>query len=136
MNLCRVVYYSERNSAVALDTKQLINVCHRNNSKLNVTGVLHYSGDGFIQVLEGSRKDVSSTYHRIAQDPRHQSVTLISCLDVRERLFPGWSMGLHEGLSDKTRQIFLRYFASEKIDPYHVNVDSLLDVLQDMAAEL
>lgn len=136
MNLCRVVYFSDRNLAIALDTRQLISVCHKNNSRLNLTGILHYSGDSFIQVLEGSRKDVSLTYHRIAGDPRHQNITLISCLDARERLFPGWSMGLHEGMNEKTRQIFLRYFATDKIDPHQVNVDSLLDVLQDMAAEL
>ncbi len=136
MNLCRLVYYSERNMSVALDIAQLIAACHKNNSKTTVTGMLHFNGTHFIQVLEGGRADVSFTYHRIAGDPRHQKILLLSCMDVRERLFPGWSMGLHEGMTDHTRQIYLRYFATEKVDPLQVSVESLLDVMQDLSAEL
>lgn len=87
-------------------------------------------------MLEGSRADVSSIYHRIATDPRHINLILLSCSDVRERLFPTWSMGLHEGTSPRTREIFLRYFSKDRIDPETISVDSLLDVLQDVAAEL
>ncbi|MEE4210764.1 MAG: hypothetical protein V2I43_16050, partial [Parvularcula sp.] len=31
---------------------------------------------------------------------------LISCSDVRERIFPTWSMGLHEGMDSGTRDIW------------------------------
>jgi hypothetical protein len=136
MNLCRLVYFSERNMSVSLDINQLISVCHKNNSKTTLTGMLHFNGSYFVQVLEGARPDVSFTYHRISQDPRHQKILLIACLDARERLFPGWSMGLHEGMNERTKNIFLRYFATDKIDPAQVNVESLLDVLQDLSTEL
>ncbi len=136
MNLCRLVYFSQRNPAVALDMQQLISTCHKNNSKTTLTGILHYNGEDFVQVLEGSRTDVSHTFIRIAADPRHQKLLLMSFADVRERLFPGWSMGLHEGMNERTRAIFLRYFATDKIDPAQASVESLLDVLQDIAAEL
>jgi len=116
--------------------KQLIATCHKNNSKTTLTGILHYNGEDFIQVLEGSRADVSQTFIRIAGDPRHQKMLLMSFVDVRERLFPGWSMGLHEGMNERTRAIFLRYFATDKIDPSQASVESLLDVLQDISAEL
>lgn len=136
MNLCRLVYYSERNTTQNLDLRTLIATCHKNNSARSVTGLLHHNGAYFIQVLEGSRADVSYLYHRIVSDPRHINLILLSCSDVRERLFPTWSMGLHEGMSDRTREIFLRYFSKDRIDPETINVDSLLDVLQDVAAEL
>jgi hypothetical protein len=45
-------------------------------------------------------------------------------------------MGLHEMSQDRVKGTYLRYFASEMIDPRQVNVDSLLDVLQDLAVEL
>jgi hypothetical protein len=136
MNLCRLVYYSERNASAPIDMRALIATCHKNNSSRAVTGLLHYNGFYFIQVLEGSRAEVSSIYHRIANDPRHQNLILVSCSDVRERLFPTWSMGLHEGTGNRTREIFLRYFSKDQVDPETINVDSLLDVLQDVAAEL
>jgi Sensors of blue-light using FAD len=135
MNLCRLVYYSQRNRSVALDVKAMIAGAQRSNARDNLTGMLHFDGNAFIQVLEGGRAEVSATYHRIAADPRHSNLIIISCTEVRERLFPGWSMGLHESNAEKVRDTYMRYFASTKIDPRQVNVDSLLDVLQDLAAE-
>ncbi len=136
MNLTRLVYYSQRNPSEKLDTADLIATCRRNNARLNLTGMLHYNGDHFIQVIEGGRVEVSALYHAIARDPRHSNIILLSCEDVRERIFPDWSMGLHQGMSDRTSAIFLRYFSTDVVNPEIVSVDSLLDVLQDLSAEL
>ena len=136
MNLTRLVYYSQRNPSLSMNMPQLMATCHKNNAQMNVTGILHYNGNAFLQVLEGGRAEVSSIYHRIAADPRHINIILIACNDVRERMFPTWSMGLHEGMDDKTKGIFLRYFASNQMNPETVSVDSLLDVLQDLSTEL
>ncbi|MEM7643642.1 MAG: BLUF domain-containing protein [Pseudomonadota bacterium] len=136
MNLTRLVYYSQRNPSLSMNMPQLMDVCHKNNAMMNVTGILHYNGNAFLQVLEGGRAEVSSIYHRIAADPRHINIILIACNDVRERMFPTWSMGLHEGMDDTTKNIFLRYFASNQVNPETVSVESLLDVLQDLSAEL
>lgn len=136
MNLSRLVYHSQRNRSVALDTKQLIATAQRCNSRDSLTGMLHFDGQNFIQVLEGGRAELSATYHRIANDPRHTNLILISCTEVRERLFPNWSMGLHEASNERVKETYMRYFATTRIDPKQVNVDSLLDVLQDLAVEL
>lgn len=136
MNLTRLVYYSQRNPAMSLNVEELLGICQRNNSAMNVTGILHYNGNYFLQVLEGGRAEVSSIYHRIAADPRHVNIILISCMDVRERIFPTWSMGLHEGMDSETRNIFLRYFPSNTVNPEAVSTESLLDFLQDVSAEL
>lgn len=136
MNLTRLVYYSQRNPSMSLKLDELLVTCKRNNSMMNVTGILHYNGNYFLQVLEGGRAEVSAIYHRIASDPRHINIILISCTDVRERIFPTWSMGLHEGMGEETRKIFLRYFPNSNVNPEAISVDSLLDFLQDVSAEL
>jgi hypothetical protein len=136
MNLTRLVYYSQRNPSMSLKLDELLVTCKRNNSAQNVTGILHYNGNYFLQVLEGGRAEVSAIYHRIAADPRHINIILMSCHDVRERIFPSWSMGLHEGMGEETRKIFLRYFPSSNVNPEAISVDSLLDFLQDVSAEL
>lgn len=136
MNLTRLVYYSQRNPSEALDTTELIEVCKHNNARLNLTGLLHFNGDHFLQVIEGGRVEVCALYHRISRDTRHNNIILLECTDVRERMFPTWSMGLHQGMDDSARGIFLRYFSTDQINPETVNVDSLLDVLQDLSAEL
>ncbi|MEL6622182.1 MAG: BLUF domain-containing protein [Pseudomonadota bacterium] len=136
MNLTRIIYYSERNASTSLDVRQIIAASHRNNGRDNITGFLHYNGYYFLQVLEGGRASVSACYHRISQDPRHTNIVLISAEDVRERLFPSWSMGLHEGMDKRTKEIFLRYFATEEVDPETISASCLLDVLQDVSNEL
>jgi len=136
MNLTRLVYYSQRNPSMNVNVEELLADCRRNNFATNVTGMLHHNGTNFLQVLEGGRAEVSAIYHRIAADPRHVNIILMACNDVRERIFPGWSMGLHEGMSDETKQIYLRYFPSNKVNPEAISVDSLLDFLQDVSTEL
>ncbi|MEL7089556.1 MAG: BLUF domain-containing protein [Pseudomonadota bacterium] len=136
MNLTRLVYYSQRNPSVSIDMDKLLKTCTRNNSAVNVTGMLHFNGNYFLQVLEGGRAEVSSIYHRIAADNRHTNIIMISCQDVRERIFPNWSMSLHEGLEGETRDIFLRYFPSSTVNPEAVSTESLLDFMQDVSTEL
>lgn len=136
MNLTRIIYYSERNASQTLDVRQIIAASHRNNGRDNITGFLHFNGYYFLQVLEGGRAAVSACYHRIAADPRHTNIVLIGADDVRERLFPTWSMGLHEGMNKRTKDIFMRYFATEEVDPETISAGSLLDVLQDISNEL
>ncbi|MES0863681.1 BLUF domain-containing protein [Ruegeria sp. SCPT10] len=136
MNLTRLIYYSQRNPSMSLNLGELLEVCKRNNAAMNVTGMLHFNGNYFLQVLEGGRAEVSSIYHRISADPRHLNIILISCQDVRERIFPTWSMGHHEGMEGETRSIFLRYFPSNSVNPEAVSPDSLLDFLQDVSTEL
>ncbi|MBY5934668.1 BLUF domain-containing protein [Tateyamaria omphalii] len=136
MNLTRLVYYSQRNPSESLDSQELIETCQRNNKRMNLTGMLHYNGDHFLQVIEGGRVEVSALYHRISRDPRHSNIILLSCTDARERIFPTWSMGLHQGMDDRAQSIYLRYFSTDEINPETVNVDSLLDVLQDLSVEL
>ncbi|MEP3783814.1 BLUF domain-containing protein [Ascidiaceihabitans sp.] len=136
MNLTRLVYYSQRNPSEKLDCQTLIETCQTNNARQNLTGILHYNGDHFLQVLEGGRVEVSALYHSISRDSRHANIILLSCADVRERMFSKWSMGLHQGMDERTREIYLRYFSTDNVNPETVNVDSLLDVLQDIAIEL
>jgi hypothetical protein len=136
MNLSRIIYYSERNAAVSMDIRGLLASAHRNNARDDITGFLHFNGFYFLQVLEGGRAAISSCYHRIAADNRHTNIVLISAGDVGERMFPTWSMGLHEGMNARATDIFKRYFASSKVDPESINANSLLDALLDISTEL
>ena len=135
MNLTRLVYYSQSAPSATIDIADLMKTCQQNNAKMNVTGMLQYDGRAFLQVLEGGRAEVSEIYHRIAADPRHTNLILIDCSDVRERMFPTWSLALHEGMDDATKSVFLRYFATPQINPEVVSVESLLDLLQDLSVE-
>lgn len=135
MTICRLVYMSERNMSAALDVQQIIMTSRRNNARVGVTGFLMFDGEYFAQALEGSRTYVTHTYNRIIGDSRHQNLHLISCMDVQERLFPNWSMGLLDGIPSETRERFLAQFTIERVNPNKITLERMLFFLQTLAAE-
>lgn len=62
------------------------------NARLGVTGVLLYSEDNVLQVLEGEAETIHSLFASIANDVRHRSVTKIADGPVPGRAFSEWSM--------------------------------------------
>lgn len=63
------------------------------NHGLGVTGMLMSSGGIFYQVLEGPIDAVNSLFHKIALDPRHNDVLVLTVQEeVEDRQFPSWAM--------------------------------------------
>lgn len=75
------------------EVDRMLATARRRNPQVGVTGALLFNEDWFVQILEGGRAAVHATFHRIAQDPRHEGVELLVDMAVPERLFPDWSMG-------------------------------------------
>ncbi len=76
-----------------LELEQLGAEASRNNTRLDLTGVLVTSGRMFLQVLEGPSAVVDEMYDRIVADDRHTDVLMLSVQQhVQERLFPDWYM--------------------------------------------
>jgi hypothetical protein len=73
--------------------RSILESARRNNRVSGVTGVLFYSRDSFLQILEGERCAVETTFEFIVTDRRHQDATVMLEADTRERLFGAWSMG-------------------------------------------
>lgn len=70
------------------------------NSKLAVTGCLIYFKGSFIQILEGSKKNVLSTYDKIINDNRHHFIDLLWENESEKRFFEKWDMGFFSPESD------------------------------------
>jgi hypothetical protein len=93
---------------------------HAHNPSVGITGVLCHSGNIFMQVLEGGRTQVSALYNRIAADPRHHDVVLLTYDEIDERRFAGWSMGMVD-LSRLNPALLLKYSETAVLDPYAVS---------------
>lgn len=89
----RLVYASEsvRNFSDA-DLTALVGQSHKNNARKDITGALVYHEGWFVQVLEGHRLAVTELFVKIAQDPRHTSVSLLGFEEADTREFGGWGM--------------------------------------------
>jgi len=64
----------------------------QNNARNGITGALICREDLFLQMLEGRRDVVTSTFARILRDERHVDVVNLLSTDIDNRLFPEWSM--------------------------------------------
>lgn len=92
MALVKLIYRSEPVNYDFTMIDAILAASDRNNAASDVTGALLHSPFFFLQYLEGPRERVSAQFLRIAQDPRHRRIAVISCGDVPERLFDAWSM--------------------------------------------
>jgi hypothetical protein len=67
-------------------------VARRNNARDDITGALICRADLYLQLLEGPRAAVTTTFHKILADDRHLDVMLIGSSDIKTRMFPKWHM--------------------------------------------
>ena len=71
---------------------EILATARERNTKVDVTGALLFTEGRFVQTLEGNRDAVRETYLRIAEDPRHSQVEILSAQFSDRRRFKQWSM--------------------------------------------
>ena len=74
----------------------LLNVARKRNQKLGLSGLLLYSRERFIQVLEGDESAVTKVYASIQVDNRHKDIDLLRFEAKQHRHFPDWRMGFRD----------------------------------------
>ncbi len=95
MGLLQIIYTSH--ATVRLDgdeLKQMVAAASRRNHAGDVTGMLYAAEDAYLQVLEGSDKNVLVIYADILRDNRHDDIHTVVIRPIEQRDFPNWSMAL------------------------------------------
>lgn len=92
MSLMQLIYASTPFGFDNPTLNGILSASRRNNQRDQITGALICRADLYLQLLEGPRSAVTSTFHRILGDDRHLDVALISCADIQSRMFPKWHM--------------------------------------------
>ncbi|MCE2913944.1 MAG: BLUF domain-containing protein [Rubrivivax sp.] len=132
--LVRLLYASR--AVPTVDHEELVAIlrkCKVNNPLLGVTGVLCFSEGIFLQALEGGRAAVNQLYNRIAADPRHESVQLLTYSEIGERRFAGWSMG-QVNMSRLNPALLLKYSERPTLDPFAVSGSVSLALFEELVA--
>lgn len=92
--MIRLIYKSVSPTDMsAQDISGILSVARRNNAKDEITGMLIYKNRQFLQVLEGEAGKVEACYARVARDPRHSQIEVLSRCPARSRTFTKWLMG-------------------------------------------
>lgn len=130
--MVRLVYVSR---AEAVTDRRLIdaiiNRAKSHNPAHGISGVLCYTGNVFMQVLEGGRDAVSRLFADITRDPRHRDVTLIEFTEITERQFANWTMG-EVNLDKVNPSVLLRHSELPTFDPYQLNGRACAALLEDL----
>lgn len=94
-DLVHLSYCSHAHSPVAqADLDLILEASQRNNRREDITGLLTYSGEVFVQFLEGPPEAVRRLMDRLQGDPRHRDIIILSEGSDHERIFPDWDMEL------------------------------------------
>ena len=91
--ICLVYVSAATSWPTEQDLIRLLKQARAENEKRNVTGMLIYNNGVYMQLLEGSAKDVHEVYQTIQKDPRHNRIITIFEEPMARRYFPDWSMG-------------------------------------------
>jgi len=130
MKLVRLIYASRFKEA-EFDASELAKINHKsssNNEKNEITGVLIFGNDYFLQCLEGERDVVSWVFSKIQKDPRHSEVCLIGFEYINQRDFAEWNMRLIL-LTEEKKHLVRQFSVSGEFNPYHMKPRSAVELM-------
>lgn len=136
--MIRLVYVSTCSDNVAdADILSLLQAAERRNPQQGISGMLCWSGEFFLQCIEGERAPVTQCFARILADRRHHSVELIVSAPTSARWFSQWGMGFSRMLS--SRRVDLPEATGASFNPYLLEATELeatFERLSDQAQRL
>ena len=132
--LVRLLYASRAIHGITPDALESILAQSRlHNPEIGVTGILCYSGDIFVQLLEGGRREVSGLYNTIVRDSRHSNVELLHFEEITERRFANWTMG-QVNLARVNPSTLLKYSERPGLDPFSMGGKMSMALLEELIA--
>lgn len=132
--LVRLLYASR--SAAPLTASLVDSLLERsrvNNPRQGITGILCFSEELFIQVLEGGRDEVCELFNAIVRDDRHRNVRILLYEEIRERRFGSWTMG-KVNIARVNASLLLKYSEKAVLDPFAGSGRASLKLLDELIA--
>ncbi len=132
--LVRCLYasrFAKTLSAEALDS--ILVQSSRKNPARGITGLLCFTNDLFVQVLEGGRDSVCDLYNAIVCDERHVNVRLLSYEEIFERRYGNWTMG-QVNIQEINPALMLKYSETPQLDPFHCSGQTTMALLDELIA--
>jgi hypothetical protein len=90
--LAYISEYKGSNDFIENDLKQINVSAKKRNKILDITGVLFYQNNLFLQIMEGPDQNVDHLMNIIKQDSRHKNIQFLIQYEVHKRDFSEWNM--------------------------------------------
>lgn len=95
----QLIYLSQARAGLdATDVRAILGTAQVKNRRRDVTGLLLYSGQHFIQVLEGRPAHLEELVGTIRSDARHSGVQVVVREPVQQRRYGSWAMEYVESM--------------------------------------
>ena len=121
---------SVKSSLSDLDIEHLFRVNKRNNTKLNISGVLVYNYGNFLQILEGDEQKINMLFAKIRQDSRHNNIIKLIDSSIEERIFDDYDSGFVIIENSKTLNQLKRYLDWAKKAELKT-VDKIINIVEN-----
>ncbi|MGB1091421.1 MAG: BLUF domain-containing protein [Oceanobacter sp.] len=133
MKLVRLVYFSQSTQTMSLqDIHNILEVARENNQGQGICGMLSYEQQFFLQALEGERSAVNELYLDIADDPRHDSIEILSYEEIEKPVFGDWQMGFAPA-SERFYNL-LNEVGASRFDPASFSPEQALTFLKQLSS--
>lgn len=136
MTLSRLVFYSRTNLKIGESAgmiRGLLQACSEYSPVSGLTGGLVFNEKFFMQVMEGSREQVSRQLANLFNDSRHEGLTVLSVSEIVRREFEGWAVG-YAGHTIDAERLYLRYCPTVDVNPTVMSADALFEFVRDFCA--
>lgn len=116
--LIRLVYASTAAQPVNSEfLEDILKTARLRNEVRDLTGLLVFDHQYFLQVIEGQRAVVSLLLGKLFADNRHHELTVLELDEITQRSFADWSMSFIPAAS-ANRALLLRHGVSSHFNPY------------------
>lgn len=130
--MSQLIYHSEKRELGRGGVDAILETARRENKSNSLTGLLIFNRNFFLQCLEGGREAVTATFCRIATDPRHGNVTLISVHQIDSREFPDFTMGYVISTSDEVKSVLREFLPTEEFNPRLLTSTAAINLMKRM----
>lgn len=115
------------------DIYEILTHAEAYNSQSDITGVLCFNGEIFLQCLDGSRSVINALYRKIQNDKRHDNVMLLDYKEISERSFNEWNM-LYIPVSNVDDVTTFRQPDNTAFAPFRMRGASALGLCRELAS--
>lgn len=131
MNLVRLLYASRfcESKYESTELARINESSQKNNVPADVTGILIFGEDYFLQCLEGGREAVSTTFNRITRDPRHEKVLLLSMEEITHREFGEWVMKFVV-LTKANGDLIREFSTTSRFNPFTMHAKNAFEMMK------
>ena len=124
MTLHRLIYFSRPVVNGPEDINEILKASYRNNDAQAISGILLFTCDWYLQVIEGISERLTNAFLIIGHDSRHKDVQLSSFKQIDERAFPEWGMH-YVSHSPESLQKYHHFFAARRFNPSEMSPATL-----------